>query len=171
MRIPWLLLFFLALFSACKPSKTVGVPGSNYPNNIGDIKPDPKLDDSTFRACRESNIPQYYSIESGFEGEKPAIKRYFEQNFKKNRAWAKENGYITVRFVVNCNGQTGRFRVLEMSPEYQSKKFPPALSDQLLQLTKQMIGWLPGKSENIPYDYYQYLSFTITKGEITQITP
>ncbi len=171
MQIPCLLLLFLALFSACTPSKNVSVPGSNYPNNIGDIKPDSSLDDSTFRACRESNIPQYYSINSGFEGEKPAIKRYFDQNFKKNRSWAKENGYITVRFVVNCNGQTGRFRMLEMSPEYQPKKFSPTLSDQLLQLTKQMSGWLPGRSENIPYDYYQYLTFTITKGEITQIMP
>lgn len=173
MRIPWTIIIALAfaLFSACKSPKKLEPPGSNYPNNVGDIKPDPTLDDSTFRACRESNIPQYYSIDSGFEGEKPAIKRYFEQNFKKNKAWAKENGYITVRFVVNCNGQTGRFRVLEMSPVYQPKKFPPALSNQLLQLTKQMPGWLPGKSENIPYDYYQYLTFTITKGEITQITP
>ncbi len=171
MRIPWTILILLALFSACKPSKKVVSPGSNYPNNVGDIRPDPMLDDSTFRPCRESNIPQYYSVQSGFEGEKPAIERYFRQNFKKDQAFAQENGYLTIRFVVNCNGQTGRFRILEMSPEYQPKKFPEALSGRILQLTKQMAGWLPGKSENIPYDYYQYLTFTIVQGEITHIMP
>ncbi len=171
MRTSWTILLFLALFSACKPSKKTVVPGSNYPNNIGDIAPDSILDDSTFRACRESNIPQYYSVQSGFEGEKPAIERYFKQNFKKDKAFEKENGYLTIRFVVNCNGQTGRFRVMEMDPDYQPKKFSPALRGQLLQLTKQLKGWLPGKNEGIPYDYYQYLTFTIVQGEITRITP
>jgi len=171
MRIPWTILLLLSLFAACKPSKKLNPPGSNYPNNVGDIQPDPILDDTTFHACRESNIPQYYSIKSGFEGEKPAIKRYFEQNFRKDKAFAKVEGYITIRFVVNCKGQTGRFRVQEMSPDYKPVKFPPALPAQLLELTKKMSGWLPGKSENIPYDYYQYLTFTIKKGEITQIMP
>ncbi|MBC7773986.1 MAG: hypothetical protein H7246_01005 [Phycisphaerae bacterium] len=171
MRIPWTILLFLALFSACKTSKKVATPVSNYPNNVGDIHPDPLLDDPAFRACRESNIPQYYSVQSGFEGEKPAIERYFKQNFKKSKAFEQENGYLTIRFVVNCNGQTGRFRILEMDLDYQPKKFPEALSGQILQLTKQMTGWLPGKSETIPYDYYQYLTFTIVQGEIAQITP
>lgn len=172
MRIPFLLALTLALFSACGPSKKYSAPpGSNYLDNVGDITPDPRLDDSTFRACRESNIPQYYSVKSGFEGEKPAIERYFKEHFKTDKAWAKENGYLTIRFVVNCNGQTGRFRLLEIDPDYRPKKFPAALSDHLLQLTKQMKGWIPGKSENIPYDYYQYLTFTIAKGEITRIIP
>lgn len=171
MRLIWSILLFLSFFVACKPSKKTIVPDSSYPNNVGDIKPDSLLDDSAFRACRESNIPQYYSVESGFEGEKPAIERYFKQNFRSDKAWAKENGYLTIRFIVNCNGQTGRFRLLEMSPDYQPKKFPESLSAHLLQLTKKMSGWLPGRSENIPYDYYQYLTFTITKGEITRITP
>lgn len=171
MRIPFLLALILTLFYACTPTKKQNLPSSNYPNNVGDISPDPMLDDSTFRACRESNIPQYYSVQSGFEGEKPAIERYFKQNFKSDKAWANENGYLTIRFVVNCNGQTGRFRLLEIDSDYKPKKFPPALSNRLLQLTKQMKGWLPGKVETIPYDYYQYLTFTIANGEITRILP
>lgn len=172
MRTPLTILLLLLLFAACRPSKNPNVAGgSNYPNNIGDIKPDSLLDDATFRACRESNIPQYYSITSGYKGEKPAIERYFKENFKKEKAWAKENGYLTIRFVVNCNGQTGRFRIQEMDPDYQPKKFPETLSAHLLQLTKQLDGWLPGKNENIPYDYYQYLTFAITNGEITRIMP
>lgn len=171
MRIPWTLLLLLSLFAACNPSKKLDPPGSNYPDHVGDIKPDPMLDDTTFHACRESNIPQYYSIKGSFEGEKPAIERYFEQNFRKDKAFAKAEGYITIRFVVNCKGQTGRFRVQEMSPDYKPVKFPPALPAQLLQLTQKMDGWIPGKSENILYDYYQYLTFTISKGEITRIMP
>ena len=171
MRIHLTIFLLLALLSACHPPKKVSDTGSNYPKNVGDIQPDSVLDGASFRVCRENNIPQYYSIQSGYEGEKPAIERYFKENFRKNKAWNKENGYLTVRFVVNCNGQTGRFRLLEMDADYHPKKFPESLSTHLLELCKKMDGWLPGKSENIPYDYYQYLTFTLEKGEIIRITP
>lgn len=171
MRIPFPLLLLLAFWAACSPAKPSLVAQQTYPNQVGDIAPDSMLDEPGFRACRESNIPQYYSVKSGYEGEKPAIEQYFEQNFRTQKAWAKESGYLTVRFVVNCNGQTGRFRTLEIDTGYQPKKFPESLSQHLLQLCKQMPGWLPGKAENIPYDYYQYLTFTIAKGEIVYIMP
>lgn len=171
MRSIWIFLFVLAFFSACQPSKKARSAGTDYPNNIGDILPDSALDDPSFHACRESNIPQYYSIQSGYAGEKPAILRYFRENFRKEKSFGSENGFITIRFVVNCNGQTGRFRVLEMGQDYKPKTFSEPLRNRLLQLTKQMPGWLPGKSENIPYDYYQYLTFTIVQGDIAQITP
>lgn len=171
MRTHLTIFFFLALLSACHHSKKVSEAGSNYPNNVGDIQPDPMLDDTSFQACRESNIPQYYSVNGRFEGEKPAIERYFRENYRKQKAWSKENGYITIRFVVNCKGETGRFRIQEMSADYQSGQFPKALSNHLLELCKKMDGWHPGKSETRTYDYYQYLCFTMSKGEILRITP
>lgn len=171
MRFFLLSLSVLLLFFACNPPHKSVTAIPPYPANVGDIAPDPMLDDTTFRTCRGVNIPQYYSVNSGYEGEKPAVDRYFEENFKYNPAYAAENGYVTIRFVVNCNGRTGRFRVMEMDANYQPKKFPAAFSGQLLQLTQQMTGWLPGKSENIPYDYYQYLCFAIEKGKIARIMP
>lgn len=169
LRIPFYLC--LLLFAACSTTRKKMVPNAPYPNQVGDIAADSLLDDPTFRACRESNIPQYYNIKSGYEGEKPAIERYFKQSFRKDKAFEHENGYITIRFVVNCNGQTGRFRVQEMGRDYRPKKFPAPLTAQLLQLTKAMDGWLPGMSNSIPYDYYQYLTFTIVNGDIERITP
>lgn len=147
------------------------VAQQTYPDHVGDIAPDPAVDDPSFRTCRTHGIPQYYSIESGFEGEKPALLRHFAQNYQKNAAWSEENGYITVRFVVNCNGQTGRFRVLEMDMDYRPKTFPKAMSAHLLQLCQTLTGWKGGQSEGIPYDYYQYLTFTIQSGEIVRIMP
>jgi hypothetical protein len=173
MRIPCTIIIALALaiFSACNPPKKIEASNFDYPKQVGDIKPDPMLDDTTFHACREANIPQYYSVNGSFEGEKPAIERYFQQHFRKQKAWEKENGYLSIRFVVNCKGETGRFRIQEMGMDYQAKKFPETLSQHLLTLCKQMDGWQPGRSETFVYDYYQYLTFTIAKGEILRITP
>ncbi|MBL7810458.1 MAG: hypothetical protein JNN28_21720 [Saprospiraceae bacterium] len=168
MRIIPLILLFIAFFS---PYHTLLSAQSIYPDHVGDITPDPAVDDPAFRTCRANGIPQYYSIESGFEGEKPALLRYFAQNYQKKPDWSGENGYITVRFVVNCNGQTGRFRVLEMDMDYRPKTFPKAMSAHLLQLCQSLNGWKGGQSEGIPYDYYQYLTFTIQSGDIVRIMP
>ena len=158
------------LFAACQSGRKVSKPAA-YPANVGDIAPDPSLDDPGFTVCRERFIPQYYSIKSGFEGEKPAIEAYFREKFVRNKKYKGEDGYITIRFVVNCKGKTGRFRVYEMGPDYLPKKFPAALSSHLLDLTKHLEGWQPGQGNALQWDYYQYLTFTITNGEITQIMP
>jgi hypothetical protein len=157
------------LFNACRS----GQPQSSnqYPNNVGDIEADPKLDDPSFTVCRDNRIPQYYSIESGFEGEKPAIVAFFQKNFVKNKKHREDDGYITIRFVVNCMGQTGRFRMQEMSPDLTPKQFSPALSEQLLQLVKALQGWKPGQRNGVAIDYYQYLTFKIKDGEIIEILP
>ncbi len=166
-------IFLLAislLVVACHAGQSVTKP-SGYPDHVGDIAPDPALDDPSFKACRENYIPQYYSTNSDFKGEKPALEAYFREKFIKNKAHARESGYITIRFVVNCRGQTGRFRVQEIGLDYLPKKFPSALTNRLLELTKQLDGWQPGQRNGLQLDCYQYLTFTINNGDISQIMP
>jgi hypothetical protein len=55
--------------------------------------------------------------------------------------------------------------------DYQPILVPDPISTQLLQLCKALKGWKGGQSEGIPYDYYQYLTFTIQSGEIIRIMP
>lgn len=173
MRLQKLLLFavLVTALTQCAAPKKPPLAPLPYPNQVGDIQADASLDDPNFTVCQDSNIPQYYSLRGGYAGEKPAIDRYFRQYFRKQKAWSTENGYLTIRFVVNCKGKTGRFRVQEMGIDYQAKKFPPALREHLLQLTRQMDGWLPGQYENRELDYYQYLCFTLKNGDILRITP
>lgn len=172
MRLIWSMLLVLALFSGCGPSKNISQASSPYPKNVGDIAPDTALDDPNFGVCREQYITQYYSsTTSGFRGEKPALEAFFRGKFTKNAKHRGENGYITIRFVVNCRGQTGRFRVQEMGADYRPKKFPSALTAHLLAITKQLDGWLPAQRNGFSLDYYQYLTFVITDGGIAQILP
>lgn len=170
MRSYFFLLSLALLMVACHASQSTSKPPI-YPAHVGDIAADPSLDDPSFVVCQENHTPQYYSIKSEFKGEKPALEAYFREKFIKNKAHARESGYITIRFVVNCRGQTGRFRVQEIGLDYLPKKFPSALTSRLLELTKQLDGWLPGQYNSLQVDYYQYLTFTINKGDISQIMP
>ena len=163
------LIALAVFFNACRSGQPA--PGHPYPAHIGDISADPKQDDPAFSVCRENYIPQYYSLESGYEGEKPAIEAYFRKNFVYNHKHKAVDGYITIRFVVNCQGKTGRFRVQEIGPDLVAKQFPAELSSQLLRLVKSLQGWKPGMNKGVALDYYQYLTFKIKDGNIVEILP
>ena len=97
------LLLFPILFS-CPQLKKI-----KPTSNVGDIEFDEKLDDKNFKLCNTSQL-QYFNLnELQYEGEKLAIIENFEQlNLETD---AKSNGYITIRFIINCEGKTNRFRV------------------------------------------------------------
>ena len=144
-----------------------------YPEHVGDISFDAAHDDRSFKVCtNENNIPQYYNFGKGlqYKGEKIAINKYFGENFK-GRNQIGETGFLTIRFIVNCEGKTGRFRTEGMDDNYQTKKFNEGLENRILQLVKQMDGWVIGEISGQKIDYYQYLTFKLENGKIIEIMP
>jgi hypothetical protein len=143
--------------------------------NVGDISFNPKLDRADFKACNEKKVYQYYVRYSsdkapGYQGEKPALEKLFEDNYSYPKT-AGQSGYITIRFLVNCHGETGRFRVEEMDRDYKAFQFDSKISEKLLEITKSLDGWIPRKKEEQNLDYYQYLTFKIRDGQLIQILP
>lgn len=168
------LLLFLTLSSAfihaCK--HPVNASNNHYLRHVGDITFDAKLDDSTFKMCNENRAKQYYNFHKGlmFKGEKDDLERYFKEQFQPQKK-KKDTGYITIRFVVNCAGKTGMFRVKGIDFDYKIKQFDPKLIEQLLVLTQKSDGWMVGELDGKLYDYYQYLTFKIENGQLIEIMP
>lgn len=165
-------LIILVMISLVSVSCAQQSEVKEYPGTIGDIQYDPVTDDPGFKVCNTEQIVQYYSFGKGmqFKGEKFAIEEYFRTKFK-SPVIKDVKGYITIRFVVNCEGATGRFRVEEMDENFQPATFPKALSRTLLNLTVNLSGWMPGTYEEQTYDYYQHLIFKIKDGQINEILP
>jgi hypothetical protein len=161
MKIFYLFLFFPILFF----SQTRG-------EYIGDIKFDEKTDNKNFELCNPNYIFQYFNDSGGVEykGEKLAIEEEFKQKYNSEIV-KKESGLVRIRFVVNCKGETDRFRILGGDENYQEKKFDSSITNQLLTITKALNGWIPKKYHNKQIDYYQYLIFKIKDGKIIEILP
>jgi hypothetical protein len=142
---------------------------------VGDIEFDAESDNSDFQLCySDKDIRQYFNFSKGvqYKGEKPAIIQYFMENYQA--VSSKKSGLLRIRFIVNCKGETGRFRIMSMNADYQPMDFEPQISNQILKLTKQMEGWLPiemDQMDNMKLDYYQYLIFKIHNGKIIEIMP
>jgi len=160
--IPWALIC-LSLMS-CEDK-------TDYPNHVGNLSKDSSLDIRNFKPCNEGQIHQYYNFGENiqYKGEKRAIINTFKTVFKNHNK--QTNGYITIRFIVNCMGESGRFRVKTLDRDYKPVELDKTLVDDLLRITKGLDGWKPAIREEMYFDYYQYLTFKITNGQIESILP
>lgn len=166
---PFYVLFFgMLIFSCNTPVDTKNAK----PGNIGDIAFDSELDDSDFKVCDEYRSRQYYNGGTGlsYDGEKQAILVHFEENYEIENL-QDQNGYVTIRFIVNCERKTGRFRISSMNMNYEEVEFDKRITSQLLKLTKQLDGWNFPPPKRRKLDYYQYLTFKIYQGQIKEILP
>jgi hypothetical protein len=145
---------------------------SKYLSMVGDIAHDPKLDDPNFTLCDDKNTKQYHNLheEMQYEGEKYALDQTFTSQFKADPK-IKDSGMIRIRFMVNCKGHTGRFRLMSSDYDYKEKQFNSAITDQLMEITKGLTGWKILSDKSGPKDYHQYLIFKITDGQIKEILP
>ncbi|VXC31752.1 MULTISPECIES: hypothetical protein [Chryseobacterium] len=164
-------LFLILLLSNCQTEKTTV---SKYPVHVGNLEFDEKIDDPNFKRCLPEGSYAYqyyngYSLGIEYKGEKLEIIRTLE---KGNIQSSKDiNGYITVRFVVNCEGKAGIFRMQQMDEEYRKKELDKKLSEQILSFTKKLNGWIPKEIEGRKVDYYQYLTYKIKHGKVSEILP
>lgn len=136
-------------------------------SNVGDISFDEKQDDRNFKVCN-SWVTQYFSLEKKFQyfGEKQAIEEKFNKEFFRNSS-ENRSGYITIRFIVNCEGKTGYFRVEQMNSDYLKTEFNKDFVLELLKFVKNLDGWQNFEKK----DYYQYLTFRIEDGKVVEILP
>lgn len=164
-RVICLLLLLLSL-GACSTEST-------YLRWVGDIPENPSLDDPEFQPCHgDQFIRQYFHMNQGalqYTGEKPVIVQFFQEHYQP--VSTNESGFIRIRFIVNCEGKTGRFRLIGSDQNYQEFTFDPRITDQLLSLTQKMDGWRILPDPENPRDYYQYLIFKIDQGQIKEIMP
>jgi hypothetical protein len=171
MNEKFILIFLLSMFCVgCIQSPKESQV--SYPENVGDISFDENLDDPAFKVCNEQNTFQYYNSPAGFPfaGEKIKIFEIFSKEMDGGK-FGNQSGYITIRFVINCEGSSGRFRVQEIDSELKEGKFSRDLVDQLLRITKDLKGWEIASNGVDNFDYYQYLSFKIEEGILTDILP
>lgn len=155
---------------SCQAEKKV----NKYPNTVGDIALDEKLDEPGFKKCGAGkDAPfsfQYYNGKGfNYRGEKIAI----AEKLKKENIYTKKeiNGFVTVRFLVNCEGKTGLFRLKSMNSNLKEEILDEELQNKLLEFTKSLDGWASKELEGFKVDYYQYLTYKIENGKVSEVLP
>ena len=140
---------------------------------VGDIEQNDEIDEPGFKICNgDENILQYFNFGEGavYSGEKSRIINLFSSEYKPVTG-KNENGWIRIRFVVNCEGEAGRFRILQSDENYEEKEFDDEIVSQLIEITKEIENWEVLERDEFAIDYYMYLIFKIKDGQIAEILP
>lgn len=114
---------------------------------------------------------QYYqgATEFSCKSEKIAI----TEKLKKENIYSEKgiNRYITVRFLVNWEGKTGLFRLQHMSSDLKDTVLDEELENKILKFTKSLDGWMPKEIKGLKVDYFQYLTYKIENGKVSEVLP
>jgi len=165
---PIKILVFCLITLSCSETKSQ----KEYFNDLGEIPFDGQLDDKNFKLCHEDmTMPfNYGGFGLVYEGEKKQLVKTINNKFNYLQTKG-QTGYITVRFIINCKGQTGRFRVIEMDLNLKEKKFDKNISTQILNITKELDGWKSLQRWEKKWDVQQYLTFKFENGILIDILP
>lgn len=139
-------------------------------SSVGDIPFNPALDDTSFHLADSNHIFQYYNTRSWWLEHKSTYRDAFIQATRDLPQSANQSGWLTIRFIVNAQTQTGRFRLLAIDSIYKPCHFDPAISDRLLKTIKTL-HWEPAHYKDKTYDTYQYVCFHLQRGQVIDIMP
>ncbi|MBA5629238.1 energy transducer TonB [Moheibacter lacus] len=139
---------------------------------IGNISFQKEHSDSPhFRLCPDNKIYQYYSVNTSFVGGRNAIREEIYKFLKvlddKDHSFS---GYVTTRFIVNCNGEIDRIRIKSVNSHFQDYSINAASSNLIIQAIRRLKNFIPGQSSNgQSVNSYFQLNFKIEAGEIIDI--
>jgi hypothetical protein len=146
-----------------------GQESKKYTNDIGHINPKTALGDKNFKTCK-NKVFEYYNSEpdGGYKHGKKALR---DSVLRKYLVSINESGYLTFRFVVNCEGKAGRYTVIQNDLDFKPKEFDEELTSHLFTITQDLKEWRPVILENESRDYYMYITYKLLDGKIIEILP
>ena len=140
---------------------------SQVTNKVGSISSDSEKDSSTFKVCDANRIVEHYSVKSSYQGGKKKIKK--ELWYQISPLTFNNSGTITFRFIINCKGEIGRFRIKTIDNKLTKNSFD-AQSIKALQTTILTLqNWNAGTWKDKNLDSYYMLNFKVENGKITDI--
>lgn len=142
-------------------------------HRVGYIDTLQTLDDhSLFKPCfHENKINDYYNDERAeFKGGKGRLRAILKDKLNPEKLH-DESGYLTYRFVVNCNGEAGWFVTEEAGLDYERRQFSEACRKHLFEILEAENSWKNLTYNGEAIDAYTYITFKIENGEIIEILP
>ncbi len=136
--------------------------------NIMWIPCDPDLDDPTFSLCDDRHVVKHYQSQPWYKEQGVDISELIVNEFADCPKVANLDGFITIRFLVNCTGNVGRIRTYELDRSYQKTTFPQ-ITSKVVEFLKQHSPWNPGVVKDQPYDTFCYLNCRVEDGIIKEV--
>ncbi|MEM8586098.1 MAG: hypothetical protein AAGF87_17630 [Bacteroidota bacterium] len=147
---------------------------SEKPERIAYINPNETLDRGTnFSSCDSSDqIVDYYN--GNPDGAPVGRKRTLEKLTADMWDFAERSGvsgYLTLRFVLNCEGEVGWFVTEQADLDFGATTFPPDIIQRAKDIIESVPEWQPTKIYGESRDSYAYITFKLQDAQVIDILP
>lgn len=139
-----------------------------YSHDVGDIPFDPTIDDPTFKLCDSTKIVTRRKA-LAYKGDRSKIASACLERFVFKPEFESFNGYVTVRFIVNCQNQSARFRAESLDWNFSNKECPENLKKHLIEIIQSLQGWSHAYSQDAHLDLVKFINFKIVNGKIAKV--
>lgn len=161
--------FFLVLtivVFSCQSKDHVDV--DIYPSQFGEIPFDSTSDNPAFKLCNETDLVHSRTSLS-YVGGRQRIEEILREAFENHNNTYEYNGYVLVRFLVNCQGKAGRLRFESMDEGFVKQKSPDGLVALIRKSIETLNEWTIVTPANEGKDHSKYLNLKIKNGQIDAI--
>lgn len=166
MRVHILFSLIVVFVLSCQSNTSYDT--GDYPAQFGEIPFDPNLDDSSFKLCDATQLVHSRTSLS-YKGGRPRINEITKASFASHGKVYDYNGYVLVRFLVNCNGKVGRLRFEYLDAGFMEQKCPEGLIALIAKSVEALNQWTIATPSNRGKDHSKYLNFKILNGQIDAI--
>lgn len=175
MRHILVLLTIISILSSCMSNEKDALPIQMdekpikvYSHDLGDIPHDPALDSDSFRLCDPGRTMQGRS-RLRYPGGREELEKVCLAQFQEDPDFESFTGYVTVRFMMNCKHETGRFRSLSVGLDFSPIDCPAELKDHLIHITRGLDEWKKSDRHGEQAEYSKYINFKIENGRIQHV--
>lgn len=127
----------------------------NVKDKIGSIQYDSSRDSINFHLCDEYNISEYYQVSSTYVDGLYGIRKDIQKHIEViEDSFLIGNGILVIRFILNCRGELGRFRVKKFDSRMKLQIVSENFRRKIFNIFKNMNRWLPGEYDKKKYDVY-----------------
>lgn len=165
----WTLTLLLAFGCSEKTEKLqleYEIPTRNH--DLSYIPFDVNYDDPSFIICDSTSISSGRNRLQYIGGKNNLINDIIS-NYKYNQKFKSYTGYIVIRFLVNCEGNSGRYRADPLHLDFSPQKATADLLDYSIEIIKSLDHWKKSSPENNKKEYSKYINLKIENGQIQHV--
>lgn len=164
MKTPILFILLGMLALGCQSKDVSG----DYPDQFGEISFDPSTDNTNFQLCDSTQLVHSRTSLS-YVGGRIRIEEVAKSLFAEHGVTYDYNGYVIVRFLVNCKGEVGRLRFESLNEGFVEQDCPEGLIELIRKAIESLNEWTIVTPANMGKDHSKYLNIKIIKGQIDAI--
>lgn len=166
MRVQVIFILVVMTIFGCESTNSSDL--IDYPNQFGEIPFDAEMDDSSFELC-DATALVHSRTSLSYVGGRVRIEEISKKVFDKEGRVYTYDGYVLVRFLVNCKGEIGRLRFESLDGGFMQQVAPEGLVALVRKSVEALNEWTIKTPSNKGKDHSKYLNFKIKNGQIDAI--